>query len=185
MKTAVPKNQQLLNTYFTVCTRPDLLATTKVRRFETKIGERVQVAAFPNDLERSLEQSSAKFVVFGIPEDVGVKANYGLGGTDTAWVPFLTAFLNIQSNDFLEGSNILLLGHFDFSDLSNLIEAHAHNYDERIDAYRHAVYTVDEAVEPLIKLITQYKKIPIIIGGGHNNAYPIICLLYTSDAADE
>jgi formiminoglutamase len=174
MKTVVPKNQQLLNTYFTVCTRPDLLATTKVRRFETKIGERVQVAAFPNDLERSLEQSSAKFVVFGIPEDVGVKANYGLGGTDTAWQPFLDSFLNIQSNDFLEGSNILLLGQFDFSEVSQLIEQNAHSYEERIDAYRHAVYTVDEAVEPLVKMITQFNKIPIVIGGGHNNAYPII-----------
>ncbi|MFZ4058297.1 MAG: arginase family protein, partial [Ferruginibacter sp.] len=36
------------------------------------------------------------------------------------------------------------------------------------------VNIIDEQVENLIKWITAAKKIPIIIGGGHNNAYPII-----------
>jgi formiminoglutamase len=46
--------------------------------------------------------------------------------------------------------------------------------EEKLVAYRHAVHTIDEAVEPLIKLITAAGKIPIVIGGGHNNAYPLI-----------
>src|SRR4051812_24068944 len=101
METALVKNQQLLKKYFKCYTKHDLLSITKIRRFETKLGERLQVAAYPGDLERSLEESTARFVLLGIPEDVGVKANYGLGGTDTAWMPFLHSFLNIQSNDFL------------------------------------------------------------------------------------
>jgi formiminoglutamase len=160
--------------HFTFYNKQDILSITKIRRFETKLGERLQVATDPNDLEKSLKESKATYVVLGIPEDIGVKANYGIGGTDTAWMPFLNSFVNIQSNDFVEGSNILLLGHFDFRQLGELIEKNAHDYEERIDAYRHAVRTIDEAVEPVIKLITQYEKIPIIIGGGHNNSYPII-----------
>lgn len=174
MENTLVKNHELLKKHFHFYNKQDLLAITKIRRFETKLGERLQVVANVNDLEKSLEQSTAKFVLLGIPEDVGVKANYGLGGTDTAWTPFLNAFVNIQSNDFLEGSNILLLGHYDFTNLTELIEGNAHNFEERIDAYRHAVYTVDEAVEPMIKMITQFGKIPIVIGGGHNNSYPII-----------
>ncbi len=160
--------------HFKFYNKEDVLSLTKIRKFETKLGERLQVISDPQNLEQSLRQSSATFVIIGIPEDIGVKANQGLGGTDTAWIPFLNAFANIQSNDFVEGTNILLLGHFDFSPLTHLIEQNALNYQEKIDAYRHAVRTVDDSVEPLIKLVVQCNKIPIIIGGGHNNSYPII-----------
>lgn len=160
--------------YFKFYNKQDVLSLTHIRRFETKLGERLQVIADKNNLEQSLQLSNAKFVIIGIPEDIGVKANYGVGGTDTVWVPFLSSFLNIQSNDFIEGSNILLLGHFDFTEVARLIETHAHNYDEKVNAYRHAVNQLDEAVEPLIKLVVQSNKIPIVIGGGHNNAYPLI-----------
>lgn len=160
--------------YLKVYDKQAILSVTKTRRFETKLGERLQVIADQNNLEQSLKDSKAKFVIFGIPEDIGVKANYGVGGTNTAWLPFITAFANIQSNDFLIGSDILLLGRFDFTEIEALIESNAHTFDEKVDAYRHAVNQVDEAVEPLIKLITQYNKIPIAIGGGHNNAYPLI-----------
>jgi formiminoglutamase len=160
--------------YFKFYTKKDILSLTNLRRFETKLGERLQVIKDPDNLEQSLKESKAKFVILGIPEDIGVKANYGLGGTDTAWAPFLEAFVNIQSNDFLDGDNVLMLGHFDFTEIASLIESNALTATERIDAYRHAVNQVDEAVEPLIKTITEHKKIPIVIGGGHNNAYPII-----------
>lgn len=160
--------------YFKCCTKNDVLSITHIRRFETKLGERLQVIADTNNLEHSLEKSTAKFVLVGIPEDIGVKANYGQGGTDSLWRFFIEAFVNIQSNDFLEGGDILLLGHFDFAKISELIEINAHNYEEKVNAYRHAVNEVDEEVEPLIKLITQNNKIPIVIGGGHNNAYPLI-----------
>ncbi len=160
--------------HFKFYNKQDILSITRVRRFETKLGERLQVIAHPQELEASLQQSSAAFVLVGIPEDIGVKANMGIGGTDSAWLAFLNAFANIQSNDFLEGSNILLLGHFDFSDIEQLIEKNAHGFDERLAAYRHAVNTIDEEVEQLIHIITQNKKIPIVIGGGHNNSYPCI-----------
>lgn len=160
--------------HFRFYSKQDILSVTKIRRFETKLGERVQTLSDPEHLEGALKTSQAKFVVLGIPEDIGVKGNLGVGGTHTAWNPFLSSFLNIQSNDFLEGSNILILGHFDFTELTALIESNAQSHDERITAYRHAVYTIDEAVEPLIKLITQHNKIPIVIGGGHNNSYPLI-----------
>jgi formiminoglutamase len=89
-------------------------------------------------------------------------------------MPFLSAFLNIQSNDFLNGEEILVLGHFDFTDASALIEQNAYGYEEKIDAYRHAVMTIDEEVEELTKIITANHKLPIVIGGGHNNSYPLI-----------
>ena len=160
--------------HFKYYSKHDILSLTRIRRYETKLGERVQVVNDIHSIEASLQQSSANYVLLGIPEDIGVKANLGIGGADSAWLSFLDSFLNIQSNDFLEGSNLLLLGHFDFSDIEILIEKNAHGFDEKLAAYRHAVNTIDAEVEQIIHLITQNKKIPIVIGGGHNNSYPCI-----------
>ncbi len=159
---------------FRFYTKEDVLTLTKIRRFETKLGERVQIISNKDQLEQSLEQSKAAYVLFGIPEDLGVKANEGIGGSDTAWFPFLSSFLNIQSNDFFSGEEVLLLGHFDFTDAESLIEENAHNHEEKLEAYRHAVHMIDEEVEQLAKIITSKGKIPIAVGGGHNNAYPLI-----------
>ncbi|MEP6555226.1 MAG: formimidoylglutamase [Ferruginibacter sp.] len=160
--------------HFKFYTKEDILSVTKIRRFETKIGERLQNITSEEDWQEALQNASAKYVIIGIPEDIGIKANYGIGGADTAWLPFLHSFLNIQSNDFLVGENIMLLGHFDFGDIKYLIESNAYGQEELIDAYRHAVNLIDDEVENMIKVIASCKKIPIVIGGGHNNAYPIL-----------
>ena len=160
--------------HFKFYSKEDILSMTRVRRFETRMGERVRFLKPDSEWPEVLKESDARYVIFGIPEDFGVKANYGTGGTETAWLSFLTSFLNMQSNDYLTGENTLILGHFDFGDIKFLIENNAYNPEEKINAYRHALNIVDEEVENLLKVIASAKKIPIIIGGGHNNAYPII-----------
>ncbi|MEO6722096.1 MAG: formimidoylglutamase [Ferruginibacter sp.] len=160
--------------HFRFYTKEDVLSLTKIRRFETKLGERLHVIDPNDDPQTAMLRSPAKYVVLGFPEDIGIRANYGIGGADTAWLPFLNNFLNIQSNDFFTGEQVMLLGHFDFGDIKYLIETNAYGQEELIDAYRHAVTLIDEAVEQMIKLIASCKKIPIVIGGGHNNAYPLI-----------
>lgn len=160
--------------HFKFYSKEDILSLTKVRRFETKMGERIKFLKPDSDWPEILKDMDAKYVILGIPEDFGVQANYGVGGTETAWQSFLSSFLNIQSNDYFTGENTLLLGHFDFGDIKFLIENNAYNPEEKINAYRHALNIVDEEVENLLKVIASAKKIPIIIGGGHNNAYPII-----------
>lgn len=157
-----------------VYSKQDILSLTKLRRFETKVGEQVQYVRDESSLEDLINNSAAQYVLFGIPEDLGAKGNFGLGGADTLWIPFLQSFLNIQSNDFFDGAQVLLLGHFDFGDIQYLIDTTAKSDEERTEAYRHAVNTVDDEVEHLVKLITASKKIPIAIGGGHNNSYPLI-----------
>ena len=165
-------------THFKTYSKQDILPLVKLRKFETKIGERVAVingnGHSNGDIAEAIKQIAAPFVVIGIPEDIGVQANYGTAGTSTAWPSFLKSFLNVQSNDFLAGEEIAVLGHFNFSEIQNLIDQNAHDPEEKVQAYRHAVDKIDEEVEGLIKLIVSNNKIPIIIGGGHNNAYPII-----------
>lgn len=160
--------------HFKWYSKQDVLSLTKVRRYETKLGERVQACRPGQDPEEFFQQCSARFVLLGIPEDIGVKANLGMGGADTSWLPFLQQFLNIQSNDFLDGEELALAGHFDFGDIQYLIDHTAKGEEEKVEAYRHAVNNIDEEVEQMVKWLTSMGKIPIVIGGGHNNAYPLI-----------
>lgn len=160
--------------HFKFYSKQDILSLTKVRKFETRLGERLSFLKPDVEWPDVLHQSPAKYVLLGIPEDIGIRANLGRGGADTNWLPFLDAFLNIQSNDYLPGEEILLLGHFDFGDVKYLIENNAYTQDEKINAYRHAVNLIDEEVEDLVKVIAASGKIPLVIGGGHNNAYPIL-----------
>jgi formiminoglutamase len=161
-------------TQFRLLKKEDVLALTRLRKWETKLGEVVQTIQPGFTVQKELDQSTATYVVFGIPEDIGIRANGSIGGNSTAWPQFIRALCNTQSNDFLEGEEVLVLGHFDFEDIELLIDKMALDADEKITAYRHAVHSIDEVVESLIKAIVQAGKIPIVIGGGHNNAYPCI-----------
>ena len=160
--------------HFKQYNKKDILSLTRLRKFETKLGECVRCNTGSLEIAETISQTQAEYIVIGVPEDIGVKANMGKGGADSGWFPFLDAFLNIQSNDFFSGENVFVAGHFDFSEIENLININAATGDEKLEAYRHAVNTIDSEVEELIKTVTQFKKIPIIIGGGHNNAYPAL-----------
>ena len=62
--------------HFKFYSKEDILSLTKVRRFETRMGERVQYLKKESEWPEVLQQSSAKYVLLGIPEDIGIKANY-------------------------------------------------------------------------------------------------------------
>ena len=80
-------------THFKRYSKSDLLSLTTIRRFETKMGENIAVLN-EGDLTQAVKNLSAQYVIVGIPEDIGVQANYGKAGTSTAWIPFLQSFLN-------------------------------------------------------------------------------------------
>lgn len=141
------------------------LAFTKTRKGEIKAGEKIQAIVNEKKWQDELKRSSSKFVIIGIPEDIGVKANLGTGGTHTAWASFLSSFFNIQDNQFINFDEILLLGYFDFSSLTDKIK------NKPVEYLRETVSKIDKEVAELIQKVVQCNKIPIIIGGGHNNAY--------------
>lgn len=134
---------------------------------ETKLGEQIQTLHEYN-WEEELYNSNARFALLGIPEDIGVRANYGRSGTQTMWEPALRTIVNVQDTHKLQGKDLLLLGAFDFSEY--LYEAE----DADVNTLRQMVVHIDEAVSALVQKIIIAGKIPIVIGGGHNNAYPLL-----------
>eukprot|EP00727_Mastigamoeba_balamuthi_P008136 m51a1_g3943 hypothetical protein (349) ;mRNA; f:296574-297965 len=144
--------------------------TTK-RPNETKLGE--QMLTLPAG--GLAAASGARFVVVGVSEDIGPRANFGRGGATSAWTPALTALCNVQSNAFLNGSEILVLGHVETADLLSQVPQQAAGQPqsaEATEAMRRLVEQLDARVANVVRAIVAAGKIPVIIGGGHNNALP-------------
>ncbi len=152
----------------------EINSRTRHRNGEKKIGEMVQTISDKENWTESLSQSTAKFVILGLPEDIGVRANYGRGGAYAAWKPSLDFLINMQSNEFLSGDEILILGHVDFTDLMELANGLNFKLTDDINKARELISKVDERVVAVISKIISAGKIPVVVGGGHNNAYPII-----------
>lgn len=152
----------------------DIEHLTRTRTNETKIGEDVIVLKSVTHWQEELLQSTCKFVLLGIPEDIGVRANYGRGGAHTAWKPALDSFLSQQSNEFLNGKDICVLGHIYVDDVMEKSESLNPKNKTDMTKLRNLVSIIDERVTEIISKIIACKKTPIIVGGGHNNSYPII-----------
>ena len=156
---------------FKFCTQEALLELCKKRKGETKFGEKVQTVTATSDLATKLSETKAHYVLLGICESIGVKANHGIMGTHTAWNTALTSLVNTQNNTFNKGKKVLVLGHFDYTDM--MLKANDLNPENKEDmkSLRAMVSSIDEDVSNLIYTIVKAGKTPIIIGGGHNNAY--------------
>jgi len=141
-------------------TPEELSSRINLRDGETKLGEKVQTVVSLDELQNC----SARFVLLGIPEDLGVVANGGIAGASTAWEPALKALLNTQENVFIKAEDLLVLGHFHFPPMAA---------EQQEDLYSQVSY-IDDQVYPVLEHIFRAGKVPIVIGGGHNNAYPII-----------
>lgn len=129
------------------------------REGEAKLGESLQLC----DSLDQIKDCSAHFVIFGICEDIGVQANYGNPGTHKAWKAFLRSFVNVQQNAYNIPSDILLLGHITVTPDTSPGQVSK----QELGAI---VSRIDRTVAQIVETIISAGKIPIIIGGGHNNA---------------
>lgn len=134
----------------------DLDALITRRSGETKLGE---------VLAKDWRDACCRYVLLGICEDIGPRANNGLAGARNAWDTFLPNFLNLQANRFISPSSVHVLGRIDQDEA-----------DAKLDlaTMRLRVEELDELVLRTVLPIMQAGKVPIVIGGGHNNAYPLI-----------
>lgn len=149
--------------------KEDIEKLTRKREGEEKIGEVVKTVS--SDWRIDLRSSEVRFVIVGIPEDIGVRANYGRAGAATAFRPALDSFLNQQNNDFLKAETILVLGEILVEDLMQKAEALDMKNKKDLEELRNLVSTLDDRVSEVVEILVGLNKIPVIIGGGHNNSY--------------
>ncbi len=152
-------------------TSSDLAKITNHRSGEIKFGEKMFTIPKNIDANSFLQECEAKYVLFGIPEDIGVRANLGRPGTHSAWESSLKSIANIQHNRFCKGNRILILGHLDVAKEMKEAKIFDENTVENRLQLSKLVEKIDKEVTHIICTIVKAGKIPIIIGGGHNNAY--------------
>ncbi len=149
----------------------DLAKITNHRSGEIKFGEKMLTVPKQTDPISFLKKCDAKYVLFGIPEDIGVRANFGRPGAASAWDSAIKSIANIQHNRFCKGSQLLVLGQLDVCE--EMKEVKNLDFNDVIDRKKlsQLVEIIDKEVSHIIFNIIKSGKTPIIIGGGHNNAY--------------
>ena len=140
---------------------------------EVKVGEVLPLLSQSKEGELSAALQEAKnrgaqFAILGIPEDIGPRANCGRGGAHQGWDAFLQTFLNIQANTLFPSASAVLVGEVELQDLQE------QSKDGDIDHLRHLCSEIDDRVYPIIREIVSAGLTPVVVGGGHNNAYPIM-----------
>ncbi|MFT5337290.1 MAG: formiminoglutamase [Luteibaculaceae bacterium] len=128
---------------------------------ETRVGEHAYF--FGENWKEELHSFSGQFVILCIQEDIGPQANCGFPGAKNSADLFFKAILNLQHNRFNPGDEYGILGEFVFEKKA-----------ESLEDQRTAVAELDTLLAPIFEALFKANKTPIVIGGGHNNAYPII-----------
>lgn len=126
------------------------------------------------DALSDLKRQGVNYILLGIPEDIGPRANLGKPGSDKGWDAFLHKFCALQQNEFIRGEEIAVMGHIHCEDLQEKSVCLHVNQPDDLISLRALVTELDERVTTVCRMIFDSKITPIIIGGGHNNAYPII-----------
>lgn len=149
----------------------DLSRLLNIRPFESKFGERVNILPEICNIYEYIETLDVDYVLVGLPEDIGVFANLGNRGTSETWETTLKNLLNVQKNEFTNPERVLILGYLDFEKELKKISTLDRTIDKQLAKSRKIVSKIDKHVSHLIYSIIKAGKKPIIIGGGHNNAY--------------
>ena len=152
-------------------TSNDLAKITNHRSGEIKFGEKMITVPKNTDTIEFFKTCEAKYVLFGIPEDIGVRANFGRPGAAFAWDSTIKSIANIQHNRFCKGSQLIVLGQLDVSKVMKEVQNLDFNDSNDRSRLSQLVTIIDKDVSHIIFNIVKSGKIPIIIGGGHNNSY--------------
>ncbi len=150
--------------------KQEIEALVKHRKGEVKLGEQIK---FIQSLEE-LEELEDYHILIGIPEDIGIRANYGRPGAKHTWNHFLEAFLNIQHNEFNPTEKIAILGYLDCKSQQAKAEKITLANEEDYYELGKLVEEVDVILSEVVKKIKEEGHFPIAIGGGHNNALGMI-----------
>jgi formiminoglutamase len=124
---------------------------TSIRSGETRLGQMVHAYS---------TETPCRYVILGIEESVGPALNLGLPGAENGFQAFLKRFLNMQSTPYLSGADIMIAG--------TITYAKADTSEEL------SIEALDNLTESVLYPFVSQGITPIVIGGGHNNALPII-----------
>lgn len=146
-----------------------------LRAGERRLGQHLACYSPEQSVKQTLQvwhNQGIRFVLFGVPEDLGPRANLGRGGADGAWPALLSWLLNLQWHDDPVNNSgmeqLALLGSVPVADLQRRAE------QASVSELRQLVAELDRRVEPVAEAVIGAGLIPVVVGGGHNNALPVM-----------
>lgn len=171
--------------YLTCC---DPSAWCTPREGEVRLGQTVQALpqqanldSYASALAHAYEQG-ARIAILGVPEGIGPRGNLGRGGAETAWNAALKGLCNLQATPFIASQDLLMVGQVECHDLQQQADALRTNDASQVNRLRELCSELDQRVmQALVPLFRAGFEV-ILIGGGHNNAYPLLRSL--SEATD-
>lgn len=148
---------------------------------EVKLGQAVACLPQCNDYKACLTElyaAGCKVAIVGVPESIGPRANLGRGGAEGGWNAFQSQFYNLQDTLELPIQDVLIVGAVNCDEL--MAEATALNANNAHDLtrLRELCSILDRRVQHVLKPLFATGYDVILIGGGHNNAYPLLTALH-------
>ena len=109
-----------------------------------------------------------------------LKETLGRPGAEGGWQAFLGSFANLQHTGLLSTHELLLVGSVDCSDLMSQAEPLDANNEHDLQTIRQLVERVDARVREVVEPLFVRGFEVVLVGGGHNNAYPLLKSLSTA-----
>jgi formiminoglutamase len=143
---------------------------TVKRHGEPRLGEALSLITSPEELAAS----KVRYLIVGIPEDLGVSANGGRRGAAKTWEAFLTHFcsLALAKNNLV--NNVAILGSINCQDLMDQGKTLNGQNPQDQKTFDQLITRLDHRVETVIQPLISAGFIPVVIGGGHNNALGLL-----------
>jgi len=138
---------------------------------ETKFGESIDLLTSNKRIYENIKNLDVQYVLIGLSEDIGVLLNHGKPGSYKTWNAVLEALLNTQNNSFNDSKLVAIIGYFESDSNFKKKLPFNINHKKSIENGRKMISEIDKEVVNLVSTIIKAGKTPIIIGGGHNNAY--------------
>jgi len=151
-----------------------MLKYTQIRNGESRWGEVLENSPW--------DRPDVRYVLVGIPEDIGVRANGGVAGAAHTPEAVFRALCNLQSNRWTP-SGVGLWGLVEVDDLQHLSQGLDSRQSADLERLRELTSEVDNRVQSVLLSIFQAGKIPVVLGGGHNNAYPLLAAAFAHRGA--
>ncbi|OMP30603.1 arginase family protein [Mangrovimonas sp. DI 80] len=152
----------------------DLKNLTKKGSTDSKFGAQVKLLSGLTNIYDDIVNLDVDYVLFGIPEDLGIFANTSKIGTSKTWEVVLKNLTNRNRNTITTPEKVLILGSLDFKKIQKKLLSYDPDSKKDIAKARRKMELIDQKVSYVVHQIIKAGKKPIIIGGGQNNAYGIL-----------
>lgn len=148
---------------------------TPRREGERKLGETIRTLPANAGLAEGLRAlPEAGFAILLVPEDIGVRANFGRAGAAALPQATLRRLLAMQDNAGARGESLALAGEVVVQDLMQQavgLDPHRPGDLARLHAL---VSEVDGRVTGAVREIVAAGRTAIVLGGGHENAFGVL-----------